>query len=126
MKVIKLLLFLLSLNFSVIAQEQTLPDSILDKIILTLHDYEALKVKYNQTDSTLQVYVEENKRRESLLLEAKATQEQYDRLVQKLNLRVVILEDKVYEARKKIRKLVIAHVVRTVLEVGVIVLLIAL
>jgi hypothetical protein len=126
--ILKIALFVIILLTAMrgFGQEICIPEQTVDQIILTLHDYEVVKIKYNEADSTLQVYGKELKHREAVILEQKVTLDQFNQLVTDLQMQVTIKNDKIHEARKRIRKLVASHVIRTIIEIGVIVLIIAL
>lgn len=129
MKITKLIfwvLVFLAASIAARAQEICFPEKTVDEIILTIRDYESLKIRYNSLDSTLTVWGGELKEREEIILKDKVTIDQYKQIVSDLNLKITNRNDTLYEAKKQIRKLRISHVVRTVVEIAVIVLIIAI
>jgi hypothetical protein len=74
----------------------------------------------------LEVYTKELADRKEVIIEQKVTLDQFQQIVTKLQLQVATKDEKLYEARKQIQKLKFSHIARTVIEVGVIILIIAL
>lgn len=107
-------------------QEISLPTPVVDSIILELADYDRLRLEYDTLESRVRIYEAELTNRTEALREATITVDEYAVLVEKLQTKIEIKEDKLVTAKKKINKLRFSHVVRTIVEIAIVVLLIAI
>jgi hypothetical protein len=108
------------------SQEISLPVSVVDSIIIDLARYDILKVEYSKLDSVVSIQTVELATRKQELKEAKLTVDQYKMLVQKLEKSGQITEKELKKANNKIRWLKIAHVLRTVGEVAIIIIIVVI
>jgi hypothetical protein len=126
--VIKKILFSLVLVLgSLVCQAQekeiALPASVVDKIIVDLHDLRDLKVKAAKQDSLIIEYEKELDERASVIVEAKITIDQYKELVNRLELKAEEREKAMKRLERRVKWLKTGHVLRTVAEVAIVVTL---
>lgn len=102
----------------------SLPTHVVDSIILDLADYDRLKVDYDSIKSTVTIYEIELENRMTIIREAIITVDEYTVLVQMLQEQGKLKDERIKVAYNKINKLRFGHVVRTVVEALIVVLII--
>jgi hypothetical protein len=108
------------------SDEVSIPSTIVDRILIDLHDYRDLKIIKEKQDSLIVQYEIELDARKNAIIEAKLHVDQYKELINRLELKAEAREKAMKQMKKKLGRLQAGHVVRTFVEILVIALVIAL
>lgn len=118
-----LLSLLLILSFPLQAQLDSLT---IDKILMDLHDYDDLKVKYNTADSTITVLRSELGKRDTTIAMCKGSKEEYERAITILERDNDIADVKHQVTKQKLRKARATSILLVIVDIVVVVLVLAL